>query len=170
MKLKILLALLAALVLAGVFVSCAVAGSGENFIPDENSVSVNDVSPASGIATVVAIQWWKNGIKQPTIIPVESWYYSDITVNTGDTLTFKVKCKYSGPGNGYMFFREANSGYQETMSLRSGVISTKTVARSFMWMDVSGSDPYRLWVNAYPNGQGFYGSSGYRYNIHVYVV
>lgn len=149
MKIKVWVLVMIGLAVTAGIVSFAVAHDVRGTGSDNSDAGI---SPAAGNAEVKSVIWYKNGVQQGTLNFEYSWSAS-IDVNPGDTVMFRVKCRYSGPGKGYMVFRDVDSGYQESMFLPSGVTSTKNVVRSFSWESTAGS-PHSLWVNAFGSGDG----------------
>ncbi len=151
MKFTFWFAVLIVTALAACIVSSAIAEDLKSVIPSDNDQGT--IPPLSPTATypykVKSVIWYKDGIQQPPIVFQYDGQSANIAIRTGETIMFKVKCYYSGPGKGYMFFRDDETKYQESMFLKSGATSTKYVMRSFMWTTTGN---HVLWVDAFgPN-------------------
>jgi hypothetical protein len=163
MKFNLWLPLLIALVI--VMSTVSIAAGNEELITGtggEHFAGTGTISPIAAGPHVKTVIYYVNGVKQPALDFTEvSNYHVDIF--KGDTITFKVICSYTGSGKGYMIFRDMDSGYQESMFLKSGVVSVKNVMRSFMWV-VTGS--YLMEIDGYTNGNNWYDPPGdYNYII-----
>ncbi len=150
MKMKSWPTLLLVLVLSGVIISLSVSATMPRG-SDKSDIAQEELSPSAGTATVISVQWWKNGVNQGKI-PFDSSGVGKIDVRAADIVIFKIKGTYKGSGTGYLLFYDLDDDYREAWVLKPGVITTKQVVRAYSF----GADTY-VRIEAHLPGSDYYG-------------
>ncbi len=159
MKATLWLTVLIALALAISMVSGVVAGEERsNSTNDEHIAGAGSISPTAAGPHVRTVIYYVNGVKKPALDFTGTHPYYHVDVERGDTIMMKVIATYTGSGKGYLNFEDVDTGYQESMFLKSGVVSSKKIVRSFMWSTTGSTHVVN--IDAYKNGNNYFDPPG----------